>query len=240
MPTYLQCGYHQYGQESNSYKTNGFYAEVLFAQGTAKSSYSLVIPTKFDAGLMNTLGVCVFKDFKNVSLWWYALGTTSLAITITILAAALAGVPEGQVRLPNIPRSYWCRWMAAMSEPRLRCRHRTSLGSILTGRMSHKRLAVVSLNFRVRCKRAYDRGNHNTAISGLIDIIVAFDVSAVPGRFFILGLLFSIQDFETMFTSPMGQSVTQIILDMVGKKGVIVFMESDISHERRANEDSFW
>jgi hypothetical protein len=69
---------------------------------------------------------------------------------------------------------------------------------------------------------------------------VAFNVSAVPGRFFILGLLFSIHDYETMFTSPMGQPVTQIIFDMIGKKGVIVLMESDVSGERRGNEDSFW
>ena len=80
----------------------------------------------------------------------------------------------------------------------------------------------------------------NAAMSGPIGIVLSIGVSAILGWFLILGLLFSIQDFETMFTSPMGQSVMQIILDMVGKKGVIVFMESDISHERRGNEDSFW
>jgi hypothetical protein len=58
------------------------------------------------------------------------------------------------------------------------------------------------------------------AISGPIDIIAAIDVSAVLGLFFILGLLFSIQYYETMVTSPMGQPVTQIILDTVSKKAV--------------------
>jgi hypothetical protein len=64
-----------------------------------------------------------------------------------------------------------------------------------------------------------------------------FNVSAVLGWFFILGLLFSIHDYETMFTSPMGQPVTQIIFDMIGKKGVIVLMESDVSGELGLDEE---
>jgi hypothetical protein len=71
---------------------------------------------------------------------------------------------------------------------------------------------------RIRRKRAYDRVYHNAAISGPIDIIVAIDISAVLGWFFTLGLLFSIQDYETTVTSPMGQPVTQVILDTAGKR----------------------
>jgi hypothetical protein len=44
-----------------------------------------------------------------------------------------------------------------------------------------------------------------------------------------LGLLFSILDYQTMVTSSTGQPVTQIILDMVGKKGVIALIVSDVS-----------
>jgi hypothetical protein len=71
----------------NSHKTIGIYAEIIFAQGTAQSSYSLVITTKPDAGTINTIGVCVFMYLNNLSVWWHALGTTSLAIAI--LAATL-------------------------------------------------------------------------------------------------------------------------------------------------------
>jgi hypothetical protein len=46
----------------------------------------------------------------------------------------------------------------------------------------------------------------------------AIDGSAVIGWFFILGLLYSVQDYETMITMPAGQPVTQVILDTVGNK----------------------
>jgi hypothetical protein len=52
----------------NSHKTIGIYAEVFFAQGTAQSSYFLVIPTKPDAGTINTFGVHIFKYLNNVSV----------------------------------------------------------------------------------------------------------------------------------------------------------------------------
>jgi hypothetical protein len=65
--------------EPNSHKTIGIYAEVLSVQGTAQSSYSLVIPTKPDAGTINTFGRRIFKHLNDVLVWWHAPGTTSLA-----------------------------------------------------------------------------------------------------------------------------------------------------------------
>jgi hypothetical protein len=73
--------------EPNSHKTIGIYAAVLFAQGTAQSSYIILeTPTKPVAGTINTFGVRILKYLNNVSVWWHALGTTSLVIAI--LAAA--------------------------------------------------------------------------------------------------------------------------------------------------------
>ncbi len=74
--------------EPSSHKTIGIYAAVLFAQGTTHSSliFSLETPTKYDVGTINTFGVHILKYLNNVSVWWHALGTTSLAIAI--LAAA--------------------------------------------------------------------------------------------------------------------------------------------------------
>jgi hypothetical protein len=84
---HLHCGYHRYELQTElAHKTFGIYAEVLFGQGTEKSSYSLVIPTKPDVGTVNAFGVRVFKYLNNVSVWWHTLGTTTLAIAI--LAAA--------------------------------------------------------------------------------------------------------------------------------------------------------
>jgi len=64
----------------------------------------------------------------------------------------------------------------------------------------------------------------NAAMAGPIGIIMAIGVSAILGWFLILGLLFSIQDYNTTVASPTGQPVTQIFLDTVGEKGAIVLM----------------
>lgn len=48
--------------------------------------YSLETQTELDAGTINTFGVHILKYLNNVSVWWHALGTTSLVIAI--LAAA--------------------------------------------------------------------------------------------------------------------------------------------------------
>jgi hypothetical protein len=68
----------------------------------------------------------------------------------------------------------------------------------------------------------------NAAIAGPIGIVMSIGVSAILGWLLILGLLFSIQDYETTVASPTGQPVTQIFLDTVGEKGTIVMMVSDI------------
>ena len=64
----------------------------------------------------------------------------------------------------------------------------------------------------------------NAAMSGPIGIIMSIGVSAILGWFLLLGLLFSIQDYDTTVASPTGQPVTQIFLDTVGEKGAIVLM----------------
>jgi hypothetical protein len=51
-------------------------------------------------------------------------------------------------------------------------------------------------------------------------------VSAVLGWFLILGLLFSIQDYDTTVES--GQPVVQIFLDTVGDKGAIILLVSSV------------
>ena len=70
---------------------------------------------------------------------------------------------------------------------------------------------------------------HNAAMSGPIGIIMSIGVSAILGWFLILGLLFSIQDYEGTIASPTGEPVTQIFLDTVGEKGAIVLMVSDVT-----------
>jgi hypothetical protein len=63
---------------------------------------------------------------------------------------------------------------------------------------------------------------HNVAMSGPIGIITTIGVSAILDWFLILSLLFSIQDYGATVASPTGQPVTQIFLDMVGKRCAVV------------------
>ena len=68
---------------------------------------------------------------------------------------------------------------------------------------------------------------HNAAMAGPIGIITAIGVSAILGWFLLLGLLFSIQDYNNTITTSTGEPVAQIFLDTVGTKGAIVLMVRD-------------
>jgi hypothetical protein len=62
------------------------------------------------------------------------------------------------------------------------------------------------------------------AMSGPRGIVMSIGVSALLGWFLIIGLLFSIQDYEATVTSATGQPITQILLDTVGERGAIALM----------------
>jgi len=65
---------------------------------------------------------------------------------------------------------------------------------------------------------------HNAATAGSWGIITSIGVSAVIGWFLILGLLFSIQDYDGTIRSSTGQPIAQIFLDTVGTNGAIALM----------------
>lgn len=65
---------------------------------------------------------------------------------------------------------------------------------------------------------------HNAALSGSWGIITAIAVSSILGWFLLLGLLFSIQDYQRTLTSTSGQAVTQIFIDTVGTDGAVALM----------------
>lgn len=67
---------------------------------------------------------------------------------------------------------------------------------------------------------------HNAATSGSWGIITSIGVSALLGWFLILGLLFSIQDYQGTINTATKQPIAQILLDTVGVDGAIVLMVS--------------
>jgi len=64
----------------------------------------------------------------------------------------------------------------------------------------------------------------HAAMAGPIGIILSISVSAILGWALMLGLLFSIQDYDRTISSPTGQPLTQIFLDTVGERGAILLM----------------
>ncbi|KAF8183643.1 APC amino acid permease [Pholiota molesta] len=89
-------------------------------------------------------------------------------------------------------------------------------------RASH--VYVVVIGYTLTGMISIDASAHRpqAAMSGSIGIVMAIGVSAVLGWFLILGLLFSIQDFDTTLGSTTGQPVTQIFLDTVGRKVIVI------------------
>jgi len=72
--------------------TIGIYAAVLVSQGTHWLFFFSSTKHELDmcAGLINTFGVHLLKYLNNISIWWHAIGT--FAVVISILATA----PERQ------------------------------------------------------------------------------------------------------------------------------------------------
>jgi amino acid transporter len=60
--------------------------------------------------------------------------------------------------------------------------------------------------------------------SAPLGVIMSVGVSAVFGFFVLLGLLFSIQDFDNTVSSSYGQPVLQILVDIFGPDGAVVLM----------------
>ena len=64
----------------------------------------------------------------------------------------------------------------------------------------------------------------NAAVAGSQGILLSIGVSALLGWFLLLGLLFSIQDFDGVLSAETGQPVAQIFIDAVGNNGAIALM----------------
>ncbi|TFK38346.1 APC amino acid permease [Crucibulum laeve] len=172
--------------------TIGIYAAVLFTQG-----------------LTNTFGVHLLHYLNNISVWWHAVGTFSLAVAI------LAKAPHHQSG-HFVFRTFIDGTGAA--------------GEGWGSRASNAYVAVIGILMAQYTLTGFDASAHmteetrNAAMSGSIGIIMAIGVSAILGWFLLLGLLFSIQDLDATLDPETGQPVTQIFLDTVGENGAIVLM----------------
>ncbi|KAL1760636.1 amino acid/polyamine transporter I [Schizophyllum commune] len=174
--------------------TIGIYAAVLVTQG-----------------LINTFGVHILHHLNNVSVWWHALGT--IVLVIVVLAKAPTHQSGHDVFLKFIDGT-------AADE--------NSIG--WGARASNAYVAVIGILMAQYTLTGFDASAHmteetrNAAMSGSIGIVMAIGVSAILGWYLLLGLLFSIQDYDAVANTSTGQPVAQILLDAVGTDGAIVLM----------------
>jgi amino acid transporter len=170
--------------------------------------------------------VGILKYLNNVSIWWHAVGTTSLVIAI------LAAAPKHQsgrfvfqtfIDGTGVDGVGWSQRAspAYVAVIGILLAQYTLTGLVSMSRGGH----TFSEHFSGFDASAHmTEETHNAAMSGPIGIITSIGVSAILGWFLLLGLLFSIQDYGKTVASPTGQPVTQIFLDTVGEKGAIVLM----------------
>lgn len=166
----------------------GIYAAVLVAQG-----------------LINTFGVHILKYLNNISIWWHAVGTTSLVIAV--LAKAKTHQPASFVFTEFYDGT-------------------GGWGDIA----GHGYVICIGILLAQYTLTGFDASAHmteetnNAATAGSWGILMSIGVSAVLGWFLLLGLLFSIQDYSATLASSTGQPVAQIIIDAVGDRAAIALM----------------
>ncbi|THH14288.1 hypothetical protein EW146_g6021 [Bondarzewia mesenterica] len=178
-------------------------------QPTAKTTIGIYAAVLVAQGLINTFGVHILKYLNNISVWWHAIGTVSLVIAI------LAKAPTHQSG-----HFVFQKFIDG-----------TGVGGPgWSERASPAYVAVIGILMAQYTLTGFDASahmteeTHNAAMSGPIGIVMAIGVSAVLGWFLILGLLFSMQDYDATIGTATGEPVTQIFLDTVGEKGAIVLM----------------
>lgn len=202
------------------------YAAVLISQGKPWEIDTSRSLTNMNTGLINTFGVHLLKYLNNVSIWWHAVGT--IAVIISVLASA-----------PKLQSGsfVFTRFMDNTGDPGWSVRAGKGYVVMIGILMAQYTLTGFDASAHVRepCENypiylliqsciQMTEETHNAAMSGSIGIVMAIGVSTLLGWFLILGLLFSIQDLDATVRSTTGQPVTQIFLDTVGPKGAIALM----------------
>ena len=160
-------------------------------------------------GLVNTFGVRILRYLNNSSIILHSLGVTALII------AVLAKAPTHQ------------------SATFVFATFNDGTGTDSPGwseRASPAYLAVCGALLTQYTLTGFDASAHlseetrKASWSAPLGVIMSVGVSAIFGFFVLLGLLFSIQDFDNTKGSKYGQPVLQILVDIFGPDGAVVLM----------------
>lgn len=184
-------------------------AELISTLATVKTSYTPT-PSKIigiyaalliSHGLINTFGVKILKYLNNTSILLHSLGVSAFAI------AVVAKAPTHQsAKFVFTTFNDGTGWSERASPAYVAC------------------IGILMAQFTIT---GFDASAHlaeetkNAAWSSPIGVMTSVSVSFVFGFFLILCLLFSVQDFDALLKSTLGQPVLQILLDIFSEDGAI-------------------
>ncbi|KAF2740321.1 amino acid transporter [Polyplosphaeria fusca] len=160
-------------------------------------------------GVVNTFGVNILRYLNNTSIILHSLGVSAIAI------AVLAKAPHHQSA-----KFVFTKFNDATGDP----------GSTWGERASPAYVAVCGILLSQYTITGFDASAHlseetkKAEWSAPIGVLMSIVVSGVFGFFYLLALLFSIQDFDRTVNSDYGQPVLQIFVDIFGVDGAIVLM----------------
>ncbi|KAF2499121.1 APA family basic amino acid/polyamine antiporter, partial [Lophium mytilinum] len=158
-------------------------------------------------GTVNTFGVSVLRYLNNSSIILHSLGVSAIAI------AVLAKAPHHQ------PASFvFQKFYDGTGDPGWSVRASPAYVAACGVLMSQ--YTITGFDASAHLSEETKKAEWSAPIGVLTSIIV----SGVFGFFYLLALLFSIQDFDSTVDSAVGQPVLQIFIDVFGTDGAIVLM----------------
>jgi amino acid transporter len=175
-------------------RTIGIYAALLVSHGT-----------------VNTFGVGILRYLNNTSIVLHSLGVSAIAI------AVLAKAPTHQ------PASFVFQKFydgTGVGDPAVGWSVRASPAYVAACGVLMSQYTITGFDASAHLSEETKKAEWSAPIGVMTSIIV----SGIFGFFYLLALLFSIQDFDTTVASEVGQPVLQIFIDVFGSDGAIVLM----------------
>ncbi|KAG0361540.1 hypothetical protein BGX24_005324, partial [Mortierella sp. AD032] len=152
-------------------------------------------------GVVNSMTVRLNGLFNNMSVWWHVFGTATIVIVVLVMT------PQRQSA-----EFVFTTWVNN------------------TGWSSNFYVFMLGLLQSQYTLSGYDSAAHmaeetqNASTGGPMGIIMAILTASVVGWVFLLGMTFSIMNFETQIVSPaVGVALSQIFLDSCGLR-VAIFL----------------
>ncbi|KAI9596885.1 amino acid permease-domain-containing protein [Syncephalis fuscata] len=162
---------------------------------------AMYIGILFIHGVFNTFAVRGIALLNIISVWWHIIGV------IIIVVCVLVGAKQYQ------PAS----WVFGHFENH-------------TGWDNSGYAALISLLMAQFTMTGYDASANMSEetkradIAGPIGIIMAIVVSFVAGLFYLIGLTFSIQDYDSIINSKTGMPIAHLFLDTMGRTGAVLLL----------------